>query len=189
MHEKGVIHGRFQILHLAHMDYLLAGKSRCRFLYVGITNPDPDLTKDASEDVNRSQDHANPFTYFERLEMTRDALVEFGISRNEFEIVPFPITHPHLIKYYTPLDAAYFVTIYDQWGRAKAVTLEKLGLNVEVMWDRPLDEKTISGTHVRQLIAEGGKWDNLVPKSVAKYLVDHGLMERVAKICNYDSTS
>ena len=40
MHEVGVIHGRFQGLHLAHMEYLLAGKSRCRFMYIGITNPD-----------------------------------------------------------------------------------------------------------------------------------------------------
>jgi hypothetical protein len=36
-----VVHGRFQPLHLGHMEYLLAGAERCRTLIVGITNPDP----------------------------------------------------------------------------------------------------------------------------------------------------
>ena len=35
-----VIHGRFQGLHIGHMEYLLEGKKRCDFLYIGITNPD-----------------------------------------------------------------------------------------------------------------------------------------------------
>ena len=40
MIETGVIHGRFQVLHLKHMEYILAAKMRCRKLYIGITNPD-----------------------------------------------------------------------------------------------------------------------------------------------------
>ena len=39
MTETGVIHGRFQILHLKHMEYILAAKMRCKKLYIGITNP------------------------------------------------------------------------------------------------------------------------------------------------------
>ena len=188
MHKIGVIHGRFQMLHLAHMEYLLAGKARCDFLYVGITNPDPNLTKDAIEDTNRSQDHANPFTYFERLEMLRDALIEFGIPRNQFEIVPFPITHAHLIKFYTPTEATYFVTIYDEWGRAKATTLQGLGLPVEIMWERPLSQKAISGSQVRKLIAEGKQWENLVPTSVAEYVLEHRLVDRITKLYSHDSS-
>ena len=40
MVETGVIHGRFQVLHLKHMEYLLAAKMRCQTLYIGITHPD-----------------------------------------------------------------------------------------------------------------------------------------------------
>ena len=36
----GVIHGRFQMLHHGHMEYLLAGKKRCQRLIIGISNPD-----------------------------------------------------------------------------------------------------------------------------------------------------
>ena len=181
MYPLGVIHGRFQGLHNVHLEYLLAGKSRCRFLYIGITNPDPALTKDAIEDPNRSKDDANPFTYYERLEMTTGAMLEAGISRSEFEIVPFPITHPHLIRYYAPPDAVYFMTIYDDWGRAKAASLKELGLTVEVMWDRPLSEKRITGTDVRKLIVEGGQWERLVPQSVANYIIEHNLATRLPK--------
>lgn len=45
MIRTGVIHGRFQLLHNDHLKYLLAGKARCEHLVVGITNPDPCLTK------------------------------------------------------------------------------------------------------------------------------------------------
>jgi len=43
MTERGVVHGRFQVLHNDHVKYLLAGKARCRHLVVGITNPDSPL--------------------------------------------------------------------------------------------------------------------------------------------------
>ncbi len=32
MDKIGVIHGRFQMLHIGHMEYLLAGKERCNYL-------------------------------------------------------------------------------------------------------------------------------------------------------------
>ena len=36
----GVVHGRFQVLHLKQMEYILAAKMRCQTLYIGITHPD-----------------------------------------------------------------------------------------------------------------------------------------------------
>ena len=43
--KTGVINGRLQVLHNDHLKYLLAGKKRCDHLVVGITNPDPTLTR------------------------------------------------------------------------------------------------------------------------------------------------
>ncbi|MHA2009472.1 MAG: nicotinate-nucleotide adenylyltransferase, partial [Promethearchaeota archaeon] len=43
-YDLGVIHGRFQVLHNDHIKYLMAGKKLCKYLVVGITNPDPSLT-------------------------------------------------------------------------------------------------------------------------------------------------
>ena len=53
MVEKGVVNARFQVLHLKHMEYLLAAKMRCQKLYIGITNPDPSYVRESVNDENR----------------------------------------------------------------------------------------------------------------------------------------
>ena len=77
-YDVGVIHGRFQVLHNDHLRYLLAGKDLCRHLVVGITNPDPSLTREESADPHRSRPEANPLTYYERQALVRAALGEAG---------------------------------------------------------------------------------------------------------------
>lgn len=180
----GVIHGRFQPLHLGHMEYLLAGKNRCQFLVVGITNPDPTLMKDHPANPARSRSSSNPFTYYERMLMIRDSLLESGVSRQEFEVAPFPINNPELIKFYVPLRARFFVTVYDDWGRAKVEVLRSLGLDVEVMWERSMCTRVTTGTEVRKLIASAMKWEHLVPPAVARIIhsleLDRRLRDMVA---------
>ena len=51
MIDIGVVHGRFQPLHLKHMEYILAAKMRCRKLYIGITNPDNLHTRESVHDI------------------------------------------------------------------------------------------------------------------------------------------
>ncbi len=168
--EVGVIHGRFQVPHNDHLVYLLAGKERCRHLVVGITNPDPSLTKPDPADPARSNPAANPLTYFERYTMIRAALIEAGLAEGEFSIVPLPINVPELIGHYVPSEATFYLTIYDDWGQAKLKRLEGLGLNCEVMWERPLEEKGVTASRVRRLMIEGGDWPSLVPKAVERLM-------------------
>lgn len=175
----GVIHGKFQPVHNDHLKYLLAAKSRCNFLYVGITNPDPTLTKAMPEDPARSKPSNNPFTYWERFLMVEAALIEAGIKREEFAIVPFPINYPELLKYYAPKGARYYTVIYDAWGVKKAEMLRSLGLDVEVMWERRLAEKGLSGTEVRKRMATNGDWRSMVPSAVADIIERLGLDKRV----------
>ena len=94
MVETGVIHGRFQVLHNDHLKYLLAGKARCRHLVVGITNPDPTLTRAETADPERDRPGANPLSYFERYMLVRCSLVEAGLAYEDFSIVPFPVSCP-----------------------------------------------------------------------------------------------
>lgn len=94
----------------------MAAKNKCDFLIVGITNPDPSLIKREDTNPERSLDSSNPFTYFERFSMIKEALLEAGLQRNEFDIVPFPINFPDLIKNYVPIDrSVFYITIYDDW--------------------------------------------------------------------------
>jgi len=164
----GVIHGRFQVPHNDHLRYLLAGKELCRFLYVGVTNPDPLLTREDAADARRSLTEANPLTYWERMLMCRDMLLEAGVPRDEFEIVPFPVNLPELWPHYVPLDSLFFVSIYDDWGRAKERRFRERGLRVHVLWEVRTEDKGISGSDVRSRMAEGRPWRELVPPAVAR---------------------
>jgi len=168
IYELGFIHGRFQILHNDHRKYLLAGKALCRHLIVGITNPDPSLTREDSTDLNRSCTEANPLTYYERQMLIRETLIEAGVENRDFTIVPFPVNLPELYFCYVPQEAVFFVSIYDDWGRKKRDTFIRLGLQTHVLWEVLPEEKGLSGSDIRQAIVENQPWEHLVPPAVAR---------------------
>lgn len=169
-YDVGVIHGRFQVLHHDHLRYLLAGKALCRHLVVGVTNPDPTLTRERSADPHRSRPEANPLTYYERQALVRAALGETGVPAAAFTVVPLPINFPELYRYYVPLDAVFFLTIYDEWGREKLGQLRSLGLKTHVLWEVPPEQKGISGSEVQRRMTQGEPWKSLVPDAVAALL-------------------
>jgi nicotinamide mononucleotide adenylyltransferase len=176
-HSLGVIHGRFQPLHMGHLEYLLAGARRCQTLIVGITNPDPWSVAEEPTDPERGLSESNPCTYYERYLMVDAALVDAGVSRDRLRIVPFPHSFPERLRYYTPKGAIYLVTVYDDWGESKLDRFAKLGLRTEVMWWRT--DKPISGSRVRAAIAAGQSWEPLVPPSVAKVIKECGIDARI----------
>ncbi|HEV2639532.1 MAG TPA: hypothetical protein VGX23_30625 [Actinocrinis sp.] len=178
-HPVAVIHGRFQPLHLGHLEYLLAGAERSRMLIVGITNPDPWQTAVEETDPSRSLDGSNPFTYYERYLMVEGALREAGVPDERMRIVPFPHSFPERLRHYAPPDAVYLLTVYDDWGDEKQSRFQSLGLHTEIMWRR-LD-KPISGTRVRQAIAAGADWEDLVPPAVARVIKESGADARITQ--------
>ena len=179
MTETGVVHGRFQIFHLDHLKYVLAAKERCTHLVVGVTNPDPILTKTDEADPYRSSSEANPLTYFERYRVIRAVLCEAGLDHREFSVVPLPINFPELYHFYVPLDAVFYLTIYDNWGKRKLDIFQSLGLSVEVLWVKPREQKGISAKEVRRRVAEGEAWEHLVPPAAASVMKAMGIVERL----------
>lgn len=183
MVETGVIHGRFQILHLKHMEYLLAAKMRCKVLYIGITHPDTaNRASDPIHDLNGTECKDNPLTYIERYEMIRDALLDFGVGRDEFEIIPFPINNPEVLPQYIPEKATHYMSICGEWDREKYRILTDLGQQVEILWERLEDEKGITGTKVREMIALDEEWQPHVPKTAVEYIYGHGIDTRIAEL-------
>lgn len=182
MDKIGVIHGRFQMLHIGHMEYLLAGKERCEYLLIGIANPDSTLTKYSGTNPHRSTSMANPLTYYERFQMISRAMQEAEVDQKEFDIVPFPINYPELLFNYVPSDAKYYMTIYDDWSREKQQSLESLGCDIQVMWTRTNAEKVTSGTEVRNLIIRGKPWKHLVPNAVYQYITEHKIDTRIRNL-------
>lgn len=182
MHRTGVIHGRFQVLHNDHLTYLLAGKARCHHLVVGITNPDPMLSREDEADPMRSTLLANPLTYFERYTMVVAALIEEGVAGHAFSVVPFPINFPELYRYYVPTEAVFFITICDKWGDRKYELLTGQGLDVEVMWRRTPESKGLTGSAIRQRMVRREPWDHLVPKSTARLLTRWKIVDRLREL-------
>ncbi|MFX1502169.1 MAG: adenylyltransferase/cytidyltransferase family protein [Promethearchaeota archaeon] len=182
IYDIGVIHGRFQILHNDHIKYLLAGKELCKHLIVGITNPDPSLTRNSDTNPHRSTSIANPLTYYERYVMIEAALIEQGLHLSSFSIVPFPINVPELIKYYVPTDAVFFLTIYDDWGREKKKKFELLGLKIHILWEVTLEKKGLSSSNIREAIIQDKEWEHFLPYCVVKLLKKWNIPLRLKKL-------
>jgi nicotinamide mononucleotide adenylyltransferase len=181
----GVIHGRFQVLHNDHLVYLLAGMALCRHLVVGITNPDPFLTRDESADLKRSSPTANPLTYFERYRMVRAVLDDAGIESSRYSVVPFPINMPELYKYYVPLDALFFLSIYDDWGKRKLEYFTSLGLATHVLREVSTSRKGLSASAIRRRMARNEPWEELVPPAVATLMKKWDLPGRLRAMMTF----
>lgn len=180
--DVGVIHGRFQILHNDHLKYLMAGKALCRKLVVGITNPDPAQTGEDPSAPDRHTPFANPLTYYERMVMVDAVLRDQGIAPDAFDIVPFPINFPDRYRYYVPLDALFFLTIYDNWGRKKKAYFESLGLRTHVLWEVSAEEKGISAADIRTSILDNTPWQHLVPPPVVLLMEEWNISQRLASL-------
>jgi len=185
MDKIGVIHGRFQGLHLGHMEYLLEGKKRCKHLIIGITNYEPYLNFEVNNPINlnRTKVESNPFSFFERYAMLQGSMREAGVNINSFNIVPFPIENPDNIFNFTPRDAVYYITIYDQWGYEKEKILNEIGCKVEIMWIRDDSQRITSGTEIRNKIKNKSEWKQLVPKYVYNYIIDNEIDKRIRGEC------
>jgi nicotinamide-nucleotide adenylyltransferase len=178
----GVIHGRFQILHHDHLAYLLAGKAECDHLVVGITNPDPSLTGADPADPARSDPRANPLSYYERMLLVKCALTDAGVDESQFSITPLPINFPEHYRSYVPMNAVFFLTIYDEWGRRKLEQFRSLGLDTRVLWERTPEAKGLSGKQVREAMAAGKPWEHLVPESTALLCRAWEVPERLRRV-------
>lgn len=183
MTDKGITHGRFQVLHLKHMEYLLAAKMRCQKLYIGITHPDISVYPASSSlDIHGTTKRDNPLTYIERYEMLLDALLDFGVKREEFEIIPFPISHPEILMEYIPSDAVHYMNLCGAWDEERRRILSELGAKVEVLFQKSEEEKGITSSRIRELIADEEAWEMYVPKTVYAYILTHGIEKRIQQM-------
>jgi cytidyltransferase-like protein len=165
---RGMVHGRFQPLHLGHLSYLGLAAARCDELFVGITNPDRRSVRPEPDDPARHLPASNPFSYTERMLMIAAAADEAGIG--PVRIIPFPISEPELWDDYVPRDAVQFLRLLSPWGDAKLERLRAHGYRVEVL---PAPEgKLVSGDQVRSAVREGRDWRPLVAPAVARFIDD-----------------
>ena len=184
MSNIGVIHGRFQILTMKQMEYILAAKMRCNKLYLGITHPDiVNFAATSTLDTSGITKKDNPLTFFERYEMLLNVFEEFKIKRETFEIIPFPISHPEILLGYIPVNATYYMSIITPWDKERLRILELLGLKTEVIWEKDISEIGVTASEIRQMIQfNDNNWQLHVPKSVRDYIINNKINYRIQKL-------
>jgi nicotinamide-nucleotide adenylyltransferase len=72
------------------------------------------------------------------------------------------------------------MTIYDDWGWRKLELFRFLGVNVEILWTKPPEQKGVRATEVRRRMSCGTEWEHLVPPAAASVMKRMGIVERLA---------
>jgi nicotinamide mononucleotide adenylyltransferase len=176
---EGSAHGRFQPFHNEHLEYVLAARRECRFLWIGMTKYDLDLeTSPLGRD--REKPENNPLTYYERIAIIREALTDCGVAPETFNFIPFPIEHPHKLKQFLSTAVPCFTTICEDWNREKIKVLEGEGYVVKVLWER---EKKVTGRDVRERIIRGDHaWREMVPSATARAVERLNIQDRLRRL-------
>ncbi len=161
-----LIVGRFQPLHNGHLEVIRKVASECDRMIIGI----------GSAQYSHSCD--NPFTAGERYLMISEALRDEGITN--VSIVPiedlnrYSVWVSHVVSMCPP-----FSKVYSNNSTTRR-PFEEAGFELH---DSPLyNRKEYSGTEVRKRMAEGGDWESLVPKAVAKVIKDIDGISRIREL-------
>ncbi len=151
--------GRFQPVHGDHLRLFQLALGSCDRLVIGVTNPDPGTLRAETGSDHRHLGAANPFTFYERLELLTAALGPALAGR--VLIVPFDLGRPAHWPSYVPLHAVQYVGVYGPWEREKARRLATGGYEVVEV---PGDERTRrTSTAIRAALRAGTGWQALVP--------------------------
>lgn len=174
----GCVHGRFQPLHLGHLEYIVEALRRCEYLWIGLTQFDIKSFREVEAAKHRSFPTSNPLTYWERVLCIKSALEECNVNPGRFGFTPFPIECPEKVGDFMGKDVICFTTIYDEWNRSKVYALREFGFNVDVLWER--DRKEFTGTEVRNSMETGSdEWRLAVPRSVAVKMDEWKIPDRL----------
>lgn len=176
------VHGRFQPVHVEHMDYILAAFAEADFVHVGVTQYErARLVPVPGAGEHRNAGSSNPLSYFERAEILTRALRGSGIDAGRYRIGPFPIERQSELHDYLPVDVPILTTRVDAWNDRKIDLLRSEGYAVEVLYNR--DPKGVSGDEIRGLMAkQDERWTELVPASTVSYLRGLDLHSRLAQL-------
>ncbi len=183
IYPEASVHGRFQPPHKGHLEYLIAAKRICRFLWVGISQFNiRQLHPCGPGGVrHRGEQSANVLTYSERVRIITEMLSEEGIPRDQFSCTPFPIDEIDLLPDFLEPTVPCLTTVYDQWNLKKIEILERAGYKVIILYERT--KKEIQGSVVRNSILAGDcRWRDMVPSATVRAVERLGLQGRLSRL-------
>ena len=164
--------GRFQPVHEDHLRLFRAACTDGDRLVVALTNPDPGSRPVDATSEHRHRADANPFTYYERVELLTAALS--GDDRlppgaaARVRLVPFDLARPEHWCHYVPLSAVQYVGVHGAWEREKARRLGAQGYRVVEVRGEGRSRRT--STAIRSALRAGHDWERLVPPATVPVL-------------------
>jgi nicotinamide-nucleotide adenylyltransferase len=165
-----VVHGRFQPFHNEHLAYIKWAQNWGEHLFIGITNFNRLDIKIEPKSQHRHTLLANPFTFWERALMIKDALLDEGFASSDFTIVPLPIDTlekwPEFIPT-DPIDMVHAVRIFSEWEQEKVSRLEQAKYKVIT---NSCSFKLLSASEIRKQIANDEINSLKVPAAVKIWL-------------------
>ena len=172
MVNRGLYVGRFQPFHIGHLDAIEFALKEVDELVIVIGS------------AQYSHNSNNPFTAGERLVMIRKTLLEAKIDNSKLWIVPVPDVHLHMlwvsaVEGYTP----EFTVLYSNEPLTRRLFMES-GYLVKSI---PLfDRKAYDSTIVREKMVKNQSWTELVPKSVAEFIIEIDGVNRLRDLTQTD---
>ena len=162
----GLLIGRFQPFHLGHLAAVKFALTRVEKLYIGIGSS------------NRFNEKRNPFTPEERKEMIELSVDKSDLQRCTIYFVPDVNDHAKWTYHVDSIIPRYdLVFSNDDFTHD---LYNKRGIKVISV---PLKQREIlSGTDIRQKIATGQSWSELVPEGTGKVLTKINAQDRLAKL-------
>ena len=162
----GLLIGRFQPFHKGHLEAVHIALSKVDNLWIGIGSS------------NKSYEKRNPFTADERKEMILTSLDSKTLERVKIYFVPDTGDHEkwtyHVDSIVPPYEMVFSnddftITLYKKRGKT--------------VFEVPLLKRdVISGTNIREMIASGKDWSDLVPEGTKQVLLKIDAKNRLLKI-------
>lgn len=172
MTDRGLFIGRFQPMHLGHLEATRRLAARHAELVVAIGS------------ANVSHTPLNPFTGGERVEMAHAALREAGVPNAL--VLPLPDVGRNAIwvSHVASL-VPRFSTLYTNNPLPRRL-FQEAGYDVLPAGFHERDR--FEGTRIRALMRTEGAWEDLVPPAVARIVREAGLLQRMRDLERLDGT-
>ena len=170
--KRGIFVGRFQPPHKGHLGAIKNILKKVDELVIIVGS------SQYSHRLN------NPFTTGERITLIRRALEEEGIQPSRYWIIPVPDVHLHMLWVsqiigYSPK----FEVVYTNEPLTRRLFIEA-GFKVEPV--SFIKRKIYSSTEIRKRMLNRENWEELVPKSVGRFIKEIDGVARLRDLTKTD---